>query len=102
MLMDSPESVSHVWDCQACGACCAFAGNITTFLGQSAASRIPDAVRAKITLFNQGLAGDICVALEGTIGSPCGCSIYADRPADCRTFAAGSEPCLETRRIAGL
>lgn len=43
-----------------------------------------------------------CVALQGDVGGRCGCRIYADRPALCREFEAGSPECLQARTAAGL
>jgi len=43
--------------------------------------------------------GTVCVALRGTIGKRCSCSIYARRPDVCRNFEPGCPSCLRARRI---
>lgn len=42
-----------------------------------------------------------CVALEGGLRG-CRCTIYGERPLLCREFEAGSEDCLEARRMHGI
>jgi Fe-S-cluster containining protein len=44
----------------------------------------------------------VCVAFAGTVGGPCGCSIYADRPAVCRRLPVGRRECVAARLDAGL
>ena len=82
-------------NCQDCGACCAHAGD-SAVASSNRIHRLPPLVRLPPT------ANTICIALQGPIGGPCGCSIYERRPPACREFTAGTEECFDTRRIAGL
>ena len=43
-----------------------------------------------------------CVAFAGQPGGTCRCSIYEDRPANCRNFEAGGPGCRAARAEAGL
>jgi Fe-S-cluster containining protein len=43
-----------------------------------------------------------CVAFVGEIGRDCGCSIYAGRPRNCRTFEVGSRGCRAAREELGM
>jgi len=43
-----------------------------------------------------------CVAFKGTVGGPCGCSVYDARPDVCRQFEVGERLCREARLRAGL
>jgi len=43
-----------------------------------------------------------CAHLLGKPGNTVECSVYSDRPSVCRRFEAGSDKCLEFRRIYGL
>ena len=40
---------------------------------------------------------NVCIALEGEVGSCVNCSIYSIRPGACRKFEAGSPACLLAR-----
>lgn len=43
-----------------------------------------------------------CLALRGTVGRRCECSIYALRPAGCRKIEPESERCYQYRREQGI
>jgi Fe-S-cluster containining protein len=98
-------------DCQRCGACCV---GLDVLLTDAEADRFEADPRlvALTTLHVRGGAPalrfmrrdprtDRCVALEGPLGA-CRCGIYAERPALCRDFAAGSPDCLAARKRRGL
>ena len=51
-----------------------------------------------IKLTSQGKR--VCAAVEGEVGSTCGCGIYEQRPDACRKFEAGSFLCKEARKAA--
>lgn len=101
--IDAPTSA----DCGACGACCIEAG----FVGVTALDTTPRALTRATkglglsddTLSNLGERcmkrhlGGRCTALEGVIGEKVSCLIYAQRPAVCHRFEAGSPGCLEAR-----
>jgi uncharacterized protein len=44
----------------------------------------------------------VCAALTGKLGKRVACDVYAERPALCRQFEAGSPECLQARRALGL
>ena len=104
-------------DCLICGACCA-----SPFLGEG---YIPVDAAEQARLKRRGLpvlelisdpenpvdmlgtkinaqGARVCVALSGRLGKQVACTIYADRPALCRQFEAGSRECLAARRAVGL
>jgi hypothetical protein len=43
-----------------------------------------------------------CCALAGEAGGACACSIYPDRPSECRAFEVGGAGCRFARQEAGL
>jgi Fe-S-cluster containining protein len=103
------------YNCQACGACCvspngAEAGYVG--LGAGDARRIRRLGLPLVRHRGELLLGTVpypgeggercCVALAGTVGESCACSIYADRPQACRQFQPGGLQCRVARHDAGL
>jgi Fe-S-cluster containining protein len=116
--LDRLES-SDAFDCQSCGACCLspYTGNAYVALADDEATRLtslqlpvilqrqggdPPEVVPKLGTKLSANAMNICVALEGSAGSRCRCSVYEARPLACRQFEVGSKVCREARRRIGL
>jgi Fe-S-cluster containining protein len=102
------------YDCQQCGACCVdyFGGPEYVPLHPGEAQRMRrlglPVIRAKWgdclgTRPHDGPGGPaVCAAFSGKVGQRCACSIYPDRPVECRWFERGSLECRATRLEAGL
>jgi Fe-S-cluster containining protein len=99
-------------DCQACGACCTYAGDVAVYVTDTTVPKhLTRSVRGRSGYgsweVNQGTrvmarkGCDSCAALSLKKGSYA-CRIYENRPAVCREFAPGSEECLAARKRAGL
>lgn len=90
----SPET----FDCQSCGACCAYSADWPRFSLESDAEieRIP-AEYVSADLGGMRCSNDRCDALEGKLGIHVGCRIYAVRPIVCRTCMPGDDECLMAR-----
>jgi len=105
-----------VYDCQECGACCLSGGDSTgtdyVYLDKNEARRMKrlglTVIQAEGRSFlgvrsHLGAGGQpACVAFHGVMGARCGCSIYLDRPTNCRNFEVGGPGCREARAEAGL
>ncbi len=89
--------------CQACGACCAYAGDWPRFSTESEAEldRIPADLVAP-SLGGMRWLGDRCAALDGVVGTATACRIYADRPHVCRACEPGDDACTMARERRGL
>lgn len=102
------------YDCQQCGACCTDSSGDEGYvwLNGSESRRLQrmglSVVRVDGEPFlesraNTGRGGArICVAFRGRVGGSCGCSVYEDRPGNCRRFEVGSTGCRRARQEAGL
>jgi Fe-S-cluster containining protein len=103
------------YDCQTCGVCCLDPFGQDSYVGLSCAEgdrmgRL--GLRVIVTgkrglelaaLPRPGVDGtSACVALAGEVGKVCSCSIYPDRPGQCRAFEPGSVACRVARVQAGL
>ena len=86
------------FDCQACGACCAYSQEWPRFSLESDEdlAKIPDAYVAA-DMSGMRCEADRCVALDGTLGRHVGCRIYAVRPIVCRDCMPGDPECLMAR-----
>ena len=91
------------FDCQNCGACCAYSSDWPRFSleSEAALARLPEALVAA-DLSGMRCEGDRCSALLGKIGSATACSVYADRPDVCRACMPGDDECLMARTRHGL
>jgi hypothetical protein len=49
-----------------------------------------------------GQTANVCAAFGGVVGSTCFCSIYEERPTDCRQLEVGSKACREARQRMGI
>jgi hypothetical protein len=102
------------FDCQQCGACCVDYFGTPGYIWLRPGE--PQKMR-KLGLPVVGWQGQVllgtrphegpggercCAAFEGKAGESCRCSIYDDRPGECRAFEVGSLGCLFARQEAGL
>ena len=102
------------YDCQQCGACRIGSSGeeAYVYLSRVEAKR---ARRRGLPVFEDSGCGflgtrlhdgsggaSICVAFGGAVGGACACTIYPERPKECRRFEAGSRGCRNARRAAGL
>lgn len=92
-----------VYDCQSCGACCAYSRDWPRFSLETdeEIARIPtqfvnDAVGCMLSIDNR------CTALEGKLGERVACRVYDVRPIVCRDCMPGDEECLIARRHFGM
>lgn len=110
--------------CTSCGACCCFYADQPGNIGADGIAAEDENLSYPITITReshwQNAATEIiteeqqvmktkelhgfpaCIALEGVPGVDIGCSIYEDRPEQCRLFMPGSNMCLNARRWAGF
>lgn len=103
--------MSTEYDCQKCGACCAEFDVLLTGTEIDHFERDPVLVTLTVLqpvgsgppwrFLRRDAESGRCSALAGPLGN-CTCSIYADRPALCRAFLAGSPDCLDARRKHGF
>jgi Fe-S-cluster containining protein len=94
-----PAVPAEDFDCQTCGACCAYSSDWPRFSLESEEdlSRIPpDLVSAD--LGGMRCENGRCMALDGVLGEHVGCRIYAVRPIVCRTCLPGDDECLTARQ----
>lgn len=92
-----------VFDCQSCGACCAYADDWPRFSTEeeSELDRIPERF---VALDQSGMRceGGRCAALSGEVGKGTACGIYEIRPHVCRACMPGDGDCLIARAAHGL
>lgn len=104
-----PNEESTVFDCQACGACCA-KYRVGFYWAETDAHPlgfVPKHLTHVISPYRVAMNGTSsptprCVALEGEIGERVACGIYENRSSTCREFAAGSPECIKARIFNGL
>jgi len=91
-------SASITFDCQTCGACCAFSDTWPRFTLEDEAvlARIPAAL---VNDAGSGMrcTGDRCSALTGTVGVAVACTAYNVRPDVCRECSPGDDACTIAR-----
>jgi uncharacterized protein len=101
-----PARMDH--PCRTCGACCA-AFRVSFYWGEP----VPAELTVPVTPFRAAMSGterepSRCVALDGAVGGPVACRIYADRPSPCReltasfTFGVREDHCDLARSKHGL
>ncbi|TPN82048.1 YkgJ family cysteine cluster protein [Mesorhizobium sp. CU2] len=92
-----------VFDCQSCGACCAYAADWPRFSTEEDAEldRIPEALVAA-DLSGMKFENGRCAALIGDVGKHTACGIYDARPHVCRACMPGDPECLIARAAHGL
>ena len=90
-------SETFKFDCQKCGACCAYSD---TWPELDESDDLPDSM----VNYEMGLHGamrcngDRCTMIEGTIGKILKCKIYNKRPWACRTCDPKNNACLAARK----
>ncbi|SIQ68901.1 hypothetical protein SAMN05880582_10331 [Rhizobium sp. RU20A] len=86
------------FDCQSCGACCAYSEDWPRFSLETdeELDRIPEALVAE-DLGGMRCPDNRCAALSGEIGKHVACTIYEIRPIVCRTCMPGDPECLMAR-----
>jgi len=87
------------YDCQTCGACCAYSREWPRFSleDDAALARIPPHF-VDDTHGRMRCDGDRCSALVGEIGVATACAVYAVRPEVCVSCMPGDDECLAARR----
>ncbi|MQX65258.1 YkgJ family cysteine cluster protein [Sinorhizobium meliloti] len=86
------------FDCQSCGACCAYSADWPRFSleTEEELERIPaDYVAADLD--GMRCESGRCTALEGKLGRSVACKVYDIRPIVCRTCMPGDDECLMAR-----
>ncbi|RWG00530.1 MAG: YkgJ family cysteine cluster protein [Mesorhizobium sp.] len=94
---------SAAFDCQSCGACCAYSADWPRFSTEEDAEldRIPDELVAT-DLSGMRCEDGRCTALRGEVGKQTACAIYEARPHVCRACMPGGDDCLMARAAHGL
>lgn len=94
---------ADIFDCQACGACCAYSADWPRFSLESdeELALIPEKMVAD-NLNGMRFEAGRCTALKGELGKHVGCTIYAVRPLVCRDCMPGDPECLEARFALGI
>ncbi|WP_430691664.1 YkgJ family cysteine cluster protein [Mesorhizobium captivum] len=102
-LPDPAAKASAAFDCQSCGACCAYSADWPRFSTEEDAEldRIPEAL---VAADQSGMRceGGRCAALRGEVGKGTACAIYEVRPHVCRACMPGGGDCLMARDMYGL
>ncbi|WP_192246221.1 YkgJ family cysteine cluster protein [Mesorhizobium silamurunense] len=102
-VLSAWESPQPAFDCQSCGACCAYSADWPRFSTEEDAEldRIPEAL---IAANQSGMRceGNRCSALRGEVGKGTACAIYDVRPHVCRACMPGGDDCLMARTVFGL
>ncbi|MVA73937.1 YkgJ family cysteine cluster protein [Agrobacterium vitis] len=105
MLETSPP---EIFDCQTCGACCAYQADWPRFSLESdeQLAKIPEKfVAADLSgmKFEVDAAGKgRCAALTGDLGKHVGCGVYDVRPQVCRDCMPGDPECKIARKALGF
>ncbi|WP_432444159.1 YkgJ family cysteine cluster protein [Rhizobium tropici] len=94
----NPISPTPDFDCQTCGACCAYSSDWPRFTTESDAAL--ELVPARFVAEDQrGMRceGSRCSALSGRVGSRTSCLVYDVRPDVCRACLPGDDACMIAR-----
>lgn len=96
-------SQGSAFDCQSCGACCAYSADWPRFSTEDdeQLDRIPEKFVAA-DLSGMRCEGNRCSALTGEVGRHTACGIYDLRPDVCRACMPGGADCLMARAAHGL
>jgi Fe-S-cluster containining protein len=102
-------SAAPAFDCQRCGACCAYF-RVSFYWGEAddaPGGTVPVALTRPVNAHLRCMAGTEqrparCVALAGEIGREVACTIYAQRSSSCQELQPGDEKCLRARAAHGL
>lgn len=88
------------FDCQSCGACCAYSDTWPEFDDNDTCDGIPEEL-CDCDTGRMRCIGNRCIALIGQLGVHVSCTIYANRPNVCREFEPGSAECRRVRKTLG-
>jgi len=91
------------FDCQSCGACCAYSHEWPRFTLEDDAELA--LIPSKFVDDRQGRMrcdGERCSALTGAIGERTACAVYAVRPIVCRDCQPGDHACDTARAHYGF
>jgi len=99
----------EAFDCQRCGACCAYF-RVSFYWGEAddaPGGTVPVALTRPVNAHLRCMAGTErkparCVALAGEIGREVACTIYAQRSSSCQELQPGDEKCLRARAAHSL
>lgn len=96
-------SATAPYDCQTCGACCAYSADWPRFSTEDDATLalIPAEFVARDES-GMRCEGVRCAALAGEVGKFTACGIYGVRPQVCRDCMPGDPECLMARAAVGL
>lgn len=96
-------SPPDIFDCQTCGACCAYQADWPRFSMETdeEIARIPEKFIASDES-GMKFEGGRCTALTGELGKHVGCAVYHDRPQVCRTCMPGDDECIMAREALGF
>jgi Fe-S-cluster containining protein len=103
------DEISVEFDCQRCGACCAFF-RVSFYWAEAddaPGGTVPAGLTQEVSPLHRCMQGTAtrpvrCVALQGEIGGAVACSIYAQRSSSCREVMPGDDKCLRARAAHGL
>lgn len=103
------DEISVEFDCQRCGACCAFF-RVSFYWAEAddaPGGTVPAGLTQAIGPLHRCMAGTAakparCVALQGELGRQVACGIYELRSSSCRELMPGDEKCLKARAAHGL
>jgi Fe-S-cluster containining protein len=95
--------ISVDFDCQSCGACCAYNASWPRFSTETD-EELDELPRHLVAEDEQGMRcyGDRCAALSGSVGVSTSCTVYDIRPDICRACMPGDGACLEARAAYGF
>jgi uncharacterized protein len=96
-------SAEPAYDCQTCGACCAYSCEWPRFSLEDDAALAP--IPERFVDDGRGrmrCEGDRCTALVGEIGVATACAVYAVRPEVCAACVPGDDECRAARRRFNL
>jgi Fe-S-cluster containining protein len=101
--VDEDAGAVAVFDCQSCGACCAYSADWPRFSTED--DEQLDRIPAELVAADQSgmrCEGGRCSALTGEVGKHTVCGIYDLRPDVCRACMPGGDDCLMARAAHGL
>lgn len=91
------------FDCQSCGACCAYSAEWPRFSLESDEDLALIPARfVSLDLSGMACENDRCLALDGAICKRVACTVYAVRPQVCRACMPGDPECMIARAHHGI
>ena len=93
-------------ECLTCGVCCSLPLMVVVPRGDEEKLNDYWDIKVDEVVVDRVIGRDLetgwCINLAGKLGESISCRIYEDRPNICRVFEAGSDRCLEYRRMYGI